>query len=251
MGYLNFITDEHLFRCIGNLHAAYNRANQKVDEVSFSKNKIDIFKFVFDEKFHAIDSAEVVKREIARQIDKTINNSIGTFHEEILGGVENFERGKLSGYDIKAINNSLFADLKNKHNTANSSALESLYQKLKKFADEHKSATCYWVQVLAKDSFNEHWMGEINGKEYNHSRVRKISGDQFYALLTGEREALYNLYKALPEAIDEFLLRNKIQTDRNHTALSELKRLAKTNSSTLRHTIAHQNFNYYAGFDFP
>src|SRR5690606_27833176 len=148
---------------------------------------------------------DLIQAEILRQIDKSINNSIGTFHEQILGGIEGYEVGKLSGFDIKASDNTLFADIKNKHNTMNSSSAEALFQKLARYADDYKNSKCYWVQILAKGSFNEHWKGDINGKEYSHSRVFKISGDQFYKLLTGQEDAFFQLYKELPRAIDDFL----------------------------------------------
>lgn len=130
-----------------------------------------------------------------RQIDKSINNSIGTFHEQILGGVKGFEVGYLSGFYIKAKDDSLFADIKNKHNTMNSSAAEALFQKLARYANDYKKAKCYWVQILAKSSFCELWLGEINGKEYSHTRVYKISGDKFYALVSGNNDAFFNCIK--------------------------------------------------------
>ena len=111
----------------------------------------------------------------------------------------------MSGFDIKAIDNTLFADIKNKHNTMNSSAAESLFQKLKRYADDNKQAKCYWVQILATQSFCEKWVSIINGKEYSHSRVYKISGDQFYSLLSGKNDALFQLYKALPIAVKDYL----------------------------------------------
>ena len=183
--YLDFISDEHLLSCIENLHNSYVKAKANISKKKFFNNKLDIFKLTFDSKFNNLKEDKIIETEILRQIDKSINNSIGTFHEQILGGIAGFEVGKLSGYDIKAENNSLFADIKNKHNTMNSSSAESLFQKLARYADTYKNAKCYWVQILAKSSFNELWFGEINGKEYSHSRVYKISGDQFYALLTG------------------------------------------------------------------
>ena len=79
------------------------------------------------------------------------------------------------------------------------------FQKLKRYADDNKQAKCYWVQILAKGSFCELWSGDINGKEYSHSRVYKISGDQFYALLSGQQDAMFQLYKALPRAIKDYL----------------------------------------------
>src|SRR5690606_35747689 len=178
--YVNFISDEYLLKCIENLHISYLRAKEKISKRKFYNNKIDTFKLTFDTKFNNIDEESIIETEILRQIDKSINNSIGTFHEQVLGGIKGYEIGKLSGFDIKAENNTLFADIKNKHNTMNSSSAEALFQKLARYADDYKQAKCYWVQILAKGSFNEHWTGDINGKEYSHSRVFKISGDQFY-----------------------------------------------------------------------
>ena len=186
--YLNFISDEHLLNCVGNLHKAYLKAKNNITKKNFYSNKVDTIKLTFDAKFNDIDEESLIQSEILRQIDKSINNSIGTFHEQILGGINGFEVGNFSGFDIKATDNTLFADIKNKHNTMNSSSAESLFQKLKVYADNYKKANCYWVQILAKNSFNELWKGEINGKEYSHSRVYKISGDQFYTLVSGQQE---------------------------------------------------------------
>ncbi len=211
--YLSYISDEHLLNCISNLYSSYTKAKANICRKKFYCNKIDTFKLTFDTKFNELGEKSVIEIEILRQIDKSINNAIGTFHEQILGGVEGFERGTLSGFDIKANDDTLFADIKNKHNTMNSSAAESLFQKLAHYADTFKQARCYWVQILAKSSFSEKWFGEINGKEYSHSRVYKISGDQFYFLLTGYETALFDLFKVLPLAIQDFFIRTeKIKT---------------------------------------
>jgi hypothetical protein len=37
----------------------------------------------FDTKFNNIEDDSIIEMEILRQIDKSINNSIGTFHEQI------------------------------------------------------------------------------------------------------------------------------------------------------------------------
>jgi hypothetical protein len=176
---VNFISDDHLIKCIENLHKSYLKAKKNISKKSFYANKVDTIKLTFDSKFNNIAENDLIQSEILRQIDKSINNSIGTFHEQILGGIEGYEIGKLSGFDIKASDNSLFADIKNKHNTMNSSSAEALFQKLARYADDFKKSKCYWVQILAKGSFNEPWKGEINGKEYSHSRIFKISGDKF------------------------------------------------------------------------
>lgn len=248
--YVDFITDEHFQYCIANLHSSYTRAKADISKKKFYNNKIDVVKLLFDAKLNAMDEAGIIDAEILRQIDKSINNSIGTFHEQILGGIAGFEVGNMSGFDIKATDNTLFADIKNKHNTMNSSAAESLFQKLARYADSYKHAQCYWVQVLAKSSFNEKWSGEINGKEYSHSRVHKISGDKFYALLSGQEDAFFRLYKALPKAISDFLASLEQQSEtRENSALSEIKTEAEKSQRSIFDQITFENYSYYAGFD--
>ena len=250
--YTSFISDQHLIDCKANLHKSYLKAKKNINKKIFYGNKIDIFKLSFDKGFNEIDEETLIQNEILRQMDKSINNSIGTFHEEILGGIPGFESGKLSGYDIKAVDDSLFADIKNKHNTMNSSAAESVYQKLKHYADTYKKANCYWVQILAKDSFNELWRGDINGKEYSHSRVYKISGDQFYALLTEQEDALLQLYKALPIAIKDYLALTEMKTQvKESSVLDEIRtELGSTSPNrTILDQITFENYSYYLGFD--
>lgn len=247
--YLSYISDEHFLSCIENLHKSYLKAKANVSKKKFYSNKIDTIKLTFDAKFNELDEETLIKTEINRQIDKSINNSIGTFHEQILGGIEGFEVGKMSGFDIKATDDTLFADIKNKHNTMNSSSAESLFQKLATFADTYKMANCYWVQILAKNSFNEKWYGDINGKEYSHSRVYKISGDEFYKLLTGKSDAFLELYTALPIAIDDYLRNYKPTDTLKNSALEEIKASSGLSKRRILDEITFENYSYYLGFD--
>lgn len=248
--YVTFISDEHLLSCLGNLHSAYLKAKNNISKKTFYANKVDTFKLTFDSKFNNISEEQLIQAEILRQIDKSINNSIGTFHEQILGGIPGFEVGNLSGFDIKAKDNTLFADIKNKHNTMNSSSAEALFQKLKRYADDYKKAKCYWVQILAKGSFCELWNGDINGKEYGHSRVYKISGDQFYALLSGKEDALFQLYKALPNAISDYLKSAKKEEKiTENSALDEITLEMQQSKRTVLNQITFENYSYYLGFN--
>lgn len=167
-----------------------------------------------------------------------------------MGGIEGYEVGKLSGFDIKATDNTLFADIKNKHNTMNSNSAEALFQKLARYADDYKKAKCYWVQILAKGSFNKHWKGELNGKEYSHSRVFKISGDQFYALLSGQDDALFQLYNALPKAIKDYLKSaEKDDSIKENSALDEILSKTEKTKRSILDQITFENYSYYLGFD--
>ena len=248
--YVSFVSDEHLLICIRNLHNSYLKAKRSFTKSSFYANKVDTFKLTFDSKFNFVNEESLIQSEILRQVDKTINNSIGTFHEQVLGGIKGYELGYLTGYDIKAKDDSLFADIKNKHNTMNSSAAEALFQKLARYADGNKKANCYWVQILAKGSFCEPWSGDINGKEYSHSRVFKISGDQFYALLAKRDDALFQLYKAIPIAIDDYLQTiNFINEKSKNSAIEEIHNSSEATGRSVLDLITFENYSYYLGFD--
>ncbi len=132
----------------------------------------------------------------------------------------------------------------------NSSAAESLFQKLARYADDNKKAKCYWVQILANGSFCENWKGDINGKEYSHSRVFRISGDRFYTLLTGQDDALFKMYKALPIAISDFLISlDKSKEINGDSAVSEIKNTIENTHRTIMDQITFDNYSYYLGFD--
>src|SRR5690606_22117550 len=106
------------------------------------------------------------------------------------------------------------------------------------------------VQILAKGSFCELWSGDINGKEYSHSRVYKISGDQFYTLLSGQDDALFQLYKALPIAIKDYL--ESIDPNEEiaeNSALEEIKSKTKKSKRGVIDQITFENYSYYRGFD--
>src|SRR5690606_39730545 len=98
--YVDFISDTHLLKCISNLYNSYLSAKREFTKEEFYNNKVDIFKLTFDSKFNELFEDELIKLEMSRQIDKSVNNAIGTFHEEVLGGVEGFSSGRFLGYDL-------------------------------------------------------------------------------------------------------------------------------------------------------
>ena len=246
--YVDFVSDNHLLECISNLYNSYLDAKNEISKKKFYKNKIDTLKLTFDSKFNNLTEDEIIDFELSRQIDKSVNNAIGTFHEEILGGVQGFTSGKHLGYDLKSDDNTLFAEIKNKHNTMSSSAAESAFQKLARFADDNKLAQCYLVQIWAKNSFVKKWSGIINGKEYSHSRVYIISGDKFYDRIAGGENTLIKLYRSLPYAIDDFLKSIDVVKLKQNSLLADIKKGAEKSKRSLLDEITFENFHYYDGF---
>lgn len=201
--YVDFISDKHFLKCIENVHISYLRAKVDISKKKFNKNKIDIIKLSFDSKFNNISEESLIELEFSKQINIAINNSIGNFHKQILYGIKGFEIGDLNGFDLISEDNTLFADfhlipLPKKYE-------EFSFQKLADIANIFKSAMCYSVSFWPENSFNEKFIVINNESSVSHKRVFRISGDQFYALLSGQEDALIKLYKALPKAISYYL----------------------------------------------
>lgn len=201
--YVNFISDEHLLNCIDNLHQAYLRAKNNITKKSFYANKVDTIKLTFDAKFNGMDEEDLIQSEILRQIDKSINNSIGTFHEQVLGGITGYEVGNLSGFDIKAVDNSLFAVFGIE--SIPSKISDAAFDKLALLANAHPKAMIYYVLMDDFSTTNEKWITGNDEYKVSHKRVYKVSLNQFYSLLTGQENAYNELVKTLPEAIRQVL----------------------------------------------
>jgi len=138
-------------------------------------------------------------RSILRQIDKSINNSIGTFHEQILGGIKGYEVGNLSGFDIKATDNTLFAIFGYRDISTNIS--DAIFEKLANASRVFLKAKFYYILLDDLSNTNEKWI--IGNEEYSISqkRVFKISLSEFYATITTEADAYAQLYEKLPIVI--------------------------------------------------
>lgn len=201
--YVSFITDEHLLSCIENLYHSYTKAKENISKKKFYNNKIDSIKLTFDAKFNYLDEESIIEQEILRQTDKSINNSIGTFHEQILGGIDGYEIGNLSGFDIKAKDNTLFAILS--FDEVPVKFQEFIFEKLAKQANTFKNSTCYFVDFSENTSLSEKWIIGNNELTISHKKVFKITADYFYTLLSGQDDAIIQLNKTLPVAIKDFL----------------------------------------------
>lgn len=199
--YVDFITDEHFLACIQNLHNSYLRAKADISKRKFYNNKIDTFKLTFDSKFNKVDEESIIEVEILRQIDKSINNSIGTFHEQILGGIKGYEVGQFSGFDIKAEDNTLFADIvvdePGKYE-------EAIFLKIANTAKLIKNATFYFVVINKEDDYSKQWKILKEESSISHKRMFKISLNLFYDLLSGQEGALNKLSSALPIALADY-----------------------------------------------
>jgi len=210
--YLDFITDEDFERCARHVLKGYKEENEKLKEklsqlkskpildmLMDDKNTIDEFKLLFDLYGDKTTLKEWKEKETLRQSDKTVNNYIGEFHQKILGcvnGWADLDTGDESEIDLKKEDNSIFVEIKNKHNTMNSSSSKTCREKLESIIQNHPNATVYWAYIVSKKykTVDRIWKKK-NFKD--NEQIREISGDKLYEIVTGDFNALEKTFNAL------------------------------------------------------
>jgi hypothetical protein len=117
MPYLSWITDTNLKKEVSYLLSiAKDAQNVAADE--FGKNIIDPFSAIFEMSGFEIDYLTWLKSETTRQAQKTLQNHIGDFHQNILGYSEGWTNMKVGNViDLVSEKNKAIAEIKNKFNT--------------------------------------------------------------------------------------------------------------------------------------
>ncbi len=95
--------------------------------------------------------------------------------------------------------------MKNKHNTMNSSSSQKTYITMQHKILEGADITCMLVEVIAKNSQNLPWKISIDGRQFNHENIRRVSIDKFYELVTNDTYAFKKLCEILPIVLDDVI----------------------------------------------
>lgn len=206
---LTFISDEILKGLSSNLlNKAQSAADR--DEEEMHKNVLDPFSATFDAVRQGITLDQWLEQEKSRQAQKTLQNFIGEFHQNVLGTVPGWENMSIGGsIDIRNIEKKVIAEIKNKHNTMNSSSALAIYDKLSRhldYNDIYHGYTSYCVGIIPKTPasldipFHPSERGTHRPRREN---IRIIDGKSFYKLATGDPDALDKLYVRLVLILSE------------------------------------------------
>ena len=114
---------------------------------------------------------------------------------------------KPQGYLVSEGNtvHTIFVEMKNKHNTMNSSAASRTYMKMQNQLLQNDDCVCMLVEAIAKRHQDIVWATTVDGRKMSHKRIRRVSLDSFYEIVTGEPDAFYQICMALPIAVQEVL----------------------------------------------
>lgn len=220
MRWLKWITNEDLENEVDRLLQIALSAKTKSHK-NFGENVIDPFSALFEISGFDVDFETWYKGESNRQAQKTLQNHIGTFHQNILGysiGWENMKTGSV--IDLKSDGAKIVAEIKNKYNTISGGKLSDLYYSLVDLVNPkssiYKGYTAYYVKIIPKKPYRYDKLFTPSDKGSgskcpNNENIRETDGASFYSLVTGEADALKDLFNVLPDVIKK-ISKRKINT---------------------------------------
>jgi hypothetical protein len=238
---LGFISDQALFDHTKETILKYKfSANLK----NFNENLIDPIKLTFDSKIYKKEMKALIEDEVSRQMDKSNTNHIGYFHQNIFKYIGTEWVVPDEGFDVVNPSQQIYVEMKNKHNTMNSSSAKASYIKMQNQVLQEPNSTCMLVEVIAKYSQNIEWSLSIDKQTKSHPQIRRVSIDKFYEIVTSDANAFMKLCKVLPVVIDDILESQHEEIIQN-TVFEELNQI----SPNILKSLYLLSFSKYNGFD--
>lgn len=222
---LDFIDREDFKKHVSNTIQTYDDTLKSINLQSFNSNIIDPIKLTFDSKVYRKTIEEVIENELVRQRDKTNTNAIGYFHQNLFKYIANCEVPSV-GFDViytRPNGSKVYVEMKNKHNTMNSSAAQKTFLKMTTQLLNEDNCDCYLVEIIAKKSQNIIWNVSLDYEKVSNEHIKRVSIDKFYEEVTGDKDAFYKICKQLPIIIDEIIAENDEFVVEDDTVISELR----------------------------
>lgn len=200
---LSFISDKEFEQYVQKVVDSINNALKKADE-NFESNTLDPFSALFQSVTQNLNPEEWVELEKNRQVQKTMQNAIGEFHQSLLGSFEGWKDLGVGGsVDLENDERKIIAEVKNKYNTLNSSSAAATYNKLVNHLKyDKKGYTAYLVQIVPSkaEDYDIPWSPSLSTDKLRED-IRRIDGESFYDLVSGEKDTLERVYDYLPDVI--------------------------------------------------
>lgn len=266
---ISFISYEDFKEHVKKTIESYGDKLKPFDVQKFNSNIIDPIKMIFDKAVYNQSWEQLIGSEIFRQRDKSNTNELGYFHQNIFSYIDNCTvppNGQQGGWDVIFTpeepisidkNNkvsTVYVEMKNKHNTMNSSAGAKTYLKMQSQLLADDDCACFLVEAIAKHSQSIIWQTTVDGMKVSHRKIRRVSLDKFYELVTGEADAFFQICKILPQIVAEVINeKSNFLTVPNDTVYEELKKIAEKfteldDDQAMIMSMYLLGFNEYNGF---
>ena len=112
---------------------------------------------------------------------------------------------------------------------------------------------CFLVEAIAQRSQNIKWETTVDKKKVGHKLIRRVSMDQFYAMVTGEEDAFFQMCMVLPGVIEKVVnTMEDVQVPQDRV-ITELREWAQhldgaTEDLSIAMAVYMLGFNTYNGF---
>lgn len=192
MDRLAWITDDDLNAAVATLLRSATSSRTKSEQRQ-QRNVVDPFlSLLIASTFSVQQETTLRSLQNLSSALRGMSNALGRFHQDVLGGVSGWVNHD-AGYDLECTDRKLLAEVKNKHNTMNASNREKVISDLDTAVRQKGQGwTAYLVIIVPKkpERFKHH---------HGNRAVYEIDGASFYELVTGEANALHDLFEALCE----------------------------------------------------
>ena len=256
---IDFISEQNFLDHVKETIVQYGIKLEPYDLRKFNSNIVDPIKMIFDRAVYKFDWNDIVKNEIFRQRDKASNNDIGYFHQKIFQYIESctvpdegwdviFKRDtgiKLPEGDTV---HTIYVEMKNKHNTMNSSASARTYINMQRQLLADDDCACFLVEAIARRSQNIPWQLTVDGISGSHRRIRRVSIDEFYSVVTGQDDAFYQICMVLPDIIERAISGTAASIIPKDTVMEELNIMSKEKGESISLALYMLGFGSYKGF---
>lgn len=196
----------HTEKVVVTLESRIRKADTKLHE-----NVVDPFSAVFGCLVRENKPAQWLELEKARQVQKTLEDSLGYFHQGILSSIPGWQQ-ITDVVDLINPKLKIVADIKNKFNTTKGSHKKTIYDDLaamigRKGYEDFKG---YYVEIIPSKPgpYDRPFTPPDNvthTRRAKNENIRIIDGSSFYDLASGHKGALKMLYEALPTVIGHIL----------------------------------------------
>lgn len=202
---------------------------------------------------------EIAEANKAASLTKSLQNNVGLFHQDILGGAEGWVSTGTAGGDydlhgeskIAKMDKAIYAEVKMRYNTIRGKDKATIWKELDRAVRRNggkEKAVGYLIEIVParNDSYDKVWKftatEEVNGSDkkvsYNQNHVRRVDGVTAYHMVTGEENAIFNLLHALPQYL--FKAFPDIHNDEDKKKIVE--NIENFLDSSIKRTLGSQSF---------
>ena len=173
----------------------------------------------------AMMSARSYKAKFVEPLIAKLKSLIKTLFARYFKAIDSYNRLNVTNRNLYR-ENTVYVEMKNKHNTMNSASAGKTFIKMQNQLLNDDDCACFLVEAIAQRSQNIKWETTVDKKKVGHKLIRRVSLDKFYALVTGQEDAFYQMCMILPSVIEKVVKELEGTIVPHDTVIDELRAMA-------------------------